>query len=238
MTRKYFPGQVKKIINESDLVKRFIIKLPDNLAFSFLAGQFVMLDLPIDSKYSTRSYSIASPPTNDNTFELLISLNMAGLGTPYLFQSVNEGSFLEVSEVLGKFHLPEVIDTDICFICTGTGIAPLRSMLLDIYNKNIPHKNIFMIFGNRYEKDILYRNEMEELQNKIEGFTFIPVLSRDNPGWEGRTGYVHKIYEELFEDKRPALFFISGWREMINDARKRIKAMGYDKNSVRTEFYD
>lgn len=238
VTRKYYHCQVVNIISESDLVKRYIIKVPDEIPFSFNPGQFVMLDLPIDSKYTNRSYSIASPPSDDNTFELVISINPAGLGTPYLFHNITVGSFLKVSEVLGKFHLPYVIDTELCFICTGTGIAPFRSMLLNIHDKNIPHKNITMIFGNRFIKDILYYSEMEALQDKIQGFKFIPVLSRDNPEWQGRRGYVHPVYEELFADKRPAQFYLCGWAEMLHEARRRIEAMGYERMNIKFEIYD
>src|SRR5204863_4677722 len=133
---------------------------------------------------------------------------------------VKAGTLLRVSQVLGKFSLPDVIDVDLCFICTGAGIAPLRSMTLDIYNKNISHRNIYLVFGNRWTKDILYRKEMEDIALKHPEFKFIPVLSRENPEWTGKTGYVHPIYEELFADKRPAYFYICGWHEMIKEARQ------------------
>ena len=186
MSYKYHPATVYNIIHESDLVRRFFFKVSDETPFSFKAGQFVMLHLPIDSKYKNRSYSIASAPNDENTFELAIVLNPRGLGTPYLWENVQIGAQIDVSKALGKFSLHDPIEDDICFICTGTGIAPLRSMLLDILNKKRPHKNLYMIFGNRWEKDILYRSEMEELQERHPEFKFIPVLSRDNEGWTGR----------------------------------------------------
>ena len=235
---KYYKYKVVKIIDESDSVKRFLIKVPDAIPFSFTPGTFVMLHLPIESKYPNRSYSIASPPSYDHTFELVISINPKGLGTPYLFNNIKTGSILEVSDAIGKLRLPAILDTELCFICTGTGIAPFRSMLLNIFNKHIPHKDITLIFGNRYEKDILYRKDLDRLNHDMEGFSFIPVLSRDSPGWMGRKGYVHAIYEELFADKRPAIFYICGWTEMLQEARKRIEAMGYDKKNIRFEIYD
>jgi CDP-4-dehydro-6-deoxyglucose reductase len=238
MPHKLYHCKVENVIEESDMVRRFIVKFPDEISFRFIPGQFVIFDLPIGSKDTLRSYSIASPPVNDNTIELLIVLNPKGLGTPYLFNNIHAGSSLEISDAMGKFRLPEVIESDLCFICTGTGIAPFRSMLLDILNKDISHKDIFLIFGNRYEKDILYRKEMEELQTKINGFKFIPVLSRNNPEWQGRKGYVHQLYEELFADKRPAQFYICGWKDMLHEARKRIEAMGYDKKSIKFEIFD
>jgi len=238
MPYQFHDCKVIQIIDESDIVKRYFIKVPDEVPFHFRAGQFVLLDLPIPSKVTTRGYSIASPPSDDNIFELLIVINPPGLGTPYLFHEIKVGSILKVSQPLGKFALPDPIDADLCFVCTGTGIAPLRSMTFDIYNKGITHKNIYLIFGNRWTKDILYRKEIETLAAAHPEFQFFPVLSRQNEGWTGRTGYVHPVYEELFADKRPAYFYVCGWPIMIKEARQRIEAMGYDKKRIKFELYD
>ena len=238
MSYTFNPCHVTKIISETDLVKRFFFKVSNENTFDFKPGQFVMLLLPIESKYQNRSYSIASPPFGDNTFELAIVLNPKGLGTPYLWEKVEIGSAIEVSKPLGKFILQEPIEEDICFIGTGTGIAPLRSMILHIINNNIPYKNIYLIFGNRWEKDILYFKEFKELAENHKNFNFIPVLSRDNPGWTGKKGYVHEIYHEIFSDKRNASFYMCGWKDMLKDARLNLEKMGYDKKKIRFESYD
>lgn len=238
MPYQFFDCTVVDVIDESDLVKRYFIRYPDEIPFSFKAGQFVMLDLPIQSKVTNRSYSIASAPTHDHTIELAIVIKPGGIGTPFIFENIERNSIVKCTKALGKFGLPEIIEDDLCFVCTGTGIAPLRSMTLDIYNRNIPHKNIYLVFGNRWTKDILYRKEMEALATIHPEFKFIPVLSRDNPEWKGRKGYVHLVYEELFADKRPPLFYICGWPDMIKEARQRIEAMGYDKKRIKFELYD
>ncbi len=238
MAYEFLDATIVNIIDENDVVKRFFIKVPDERPFSFKAGQFVMLDLPIDSKYTNRSYSIASAPSSDNIFELCIVINPKGLGTPYMWENYKVGTVVKLSKVLGKFQVPEPIETDLCFICTGTGIAPLRSQVIDIINRGVPHKNMYMVFGNRWEKDIIYRKELEDLEKANPSFKFIPVLSRENPGWEGRKGYVHAVYEEIFADKRPAKFFICGWADMLRDARARLEAMGYDKKAIKFESYD
>ena len=95
-----------------------------------------------------------------------------------------------------------------------------------------------MVFGNRWTKDVLYRKEMEEMEQKHPEFKFLPVLSRDNADWTGRKGYVHPIYEEIFADKRPATFYMCGWRDMLHDARHNIEALGYDRKKIRFESYD
>jgi ferredoxin-NADP reductase len=241
MPYHFYNSEVTNIIDESHNTKRFFFRIPEVEDFKFGAGQFVMLDLPIDSKIKTRSYSIASAPNGTNTIELLISLNEQGLGTPYLFNHIKVGSQLPLSQPAGKFMQPPFtnIDTDVCLICTGTGIAPFRAFLHDIKNRNIPHKNIDVIFGSRYEKDILYRKEMEELAQTLPGFRYTSVLSREqSPAYTGEKGYVHAAYEKLYADKRPALFYLCGWKVMIKEAREKLLAMGYDKKVIKFELYD
>jgi NAD(P)H-flavin reductase len=234
---QYFNCKVTDVIDATERTKRFFFRFPPEVDFFFRPGQFIVMDLPIKSKVTNRAYSIASAPDDHNSFELVISKKPAGLGTNYLFHEVKKDSVLQVTKALGKFGLPEPIEHDICFVCTGTGIAPFRSMLFHIYEKKIPHKNIYLVFGNRWKADILYREELEQLEKENSDFKFIPVLSRETQ-WEGRKGYVHDVYEELFADKRPAYFYVCGWEEMTKEARKRIAEMGYDKKFIRFEVYD
>jgi len=240
-------GKVIRILDETYNTKRFWIQVPELERFDFKAGQFVTLDLPIHEQKNKRwrSYSIASWPDGTNVFELLIVLPEGGAGTTYLFNEVKEGSELTLRGPQGVFVLPETIDKDLFFICTGTGIAPFRSMLNYILLHNVPHQNMYLFFGCRTQKDLLYHEEMKSLQSNLENFTYMPILSRED--WDGRRGYVHSLYEEIckqnteacedMEQLKPAKFYLCGWKAMIDDARKKIVALGYDKKSVHLELY-
>ncbi|MBK5271427.1 MAG: oxidoreductase [Bacteroidia bacterium] len=231
-------GKVIRIENETTTIRRFWIEVPDTTDFNFIPGQFVTLDLPIHEKVNKRwrSYSIASWPDGSNVFELVIVLLHSGAGSTYLFNEISLGSSIQFRGPQGVFILKETnLEKDLFFICTGTGIAPFRSMLHNIKNHNIPHKNIYLIFGSRTQNDLLYYNELSQLQNELPDFHYIPTLSREN--WEGRRGYVHPIYEELCANNQPASFFLCGWKNMIDEARERIIAMGYDKKSIHLELY-
>jgi CDP-4-dehydro-6-deoxyglucose reductase len=148
------------------------------------------------------------------------------------------GSTVPLRGPLGVFSLPDELNQDVCFVCTGTGIAPFRSMLMDIHRHQRPHQNLYLIFGTRIRQDILYWEEMKRLAGGLPRFQYIVALSREtSPEWTGRKGYVHAVYEELFADKRPAHFFLCGWRNMIDEARQRITALGYDRKNVHVELY-
>lgn len=230
-------GKVIRIENETYNTRRYWIQVPELETFDFTPGQFVTLDLPIHEKPNKRwrSYSIASWPDGTNVFELVIVLLEDGLGTNYIFNHVKEGSELIYRGAQGVFTLPETLDKDIFFISTGTGIAPFRSMAHHIKLLNIPRQHIYLIFGVRTQKDLLYHEEMCELQLDLEKFHYIPTLSREE--WNGKKGYVHPIYEEFCAEKQPAKFYLCGWKNMIDEAKIRIQAMGYDRKSIHQELY-
>ena len=230
-------GHVIKIADETADTKRFWIQVPELEQFDFTPGQFVTLDLPIHEKVNKRwrSYSIASWPDGTNVFELVIVLDKEGAGTNYLFKEIKEGDTLTLRGPQGVFTLRETLDEDLILICTGTGIAPFRSMVHHIKNQEIPHKNIYHIFGCRMQSTLLYYNELVQLQQELPGFSYIPVLSREE--WQGKTGYVHQVYESICADKRPAYFYLCGWKGMIDEAKKRILEMGYDKKAIHLEIY-
>jgi CDP-4-dehydro-6-deoxyglucose reductase len=230
-------GKVMRIENETEDTRRYWIEVPELTSFDFVPGQFVTLDLPIHEKPNKRwrSYSISSWPDGTNIFELVIVLDKVGAGTPYLFDEVKVGSELSLRGPQGVFTLKEPIDEDLVLICTGTGIAPFRSMVHHIKNNDISHKNIYLVFGCRTRNSLLYYQEMTELQNEMKGFQYLPTLSREQ--WEGYSGYVHNVYESLFADRRPAKFFLCGWKGMIDEARTRITGMGYDKKLIHFEIY-
>lgn len=240
-------GTVIRIEDETYNTKRFFIRVEDAASFDFKAGQFVTLDLPIHEQKNKRwrSYSIASWPDGSNVYELLIVLLEGGAGSGYLFNEVKVGSELVFRGALGNFILPENIEKDIFFICTGTGIAPFRSMLNYIDLHNISHKNLYLVYGCRTQKDLLYYDEMVALENEITGFYYLPTLSRET--WHRHTGYVHNLYEEIcrknneacenITDLKPVDFYLCGWKFMIDDARKKITELGYDRKSIHLESY-
>jgi len=136
------------------------------------------------------------------------------------------------------FVLPETLDKDLFLICTGTGVAPFRSMVNFIKQNNVPHKNIYLIFGCRYVKDCLYGNELKELEHSAQNFHYLPTFSRETSYEDVRKGYVHGVYEKILtKEKKDAKFYLCGWKEMIDDAKQRILNLGYDRKDIHLELY-
>ncbi len=241
MPEPWRTGKFIRIEKITELTWRFWIQIPEVENFDFKPGQFVTLDLPIHEQKNKRwrSYSIASHPDGTNVIELVIVWLEGGLGTHYLFNEISVGSEVLLRGPQGIFTLPALIDKDLFLICTGTGIAPFRSMVHYIHLHNIEHKNINLIFGCRKLCDSLYGDELKILSTKLPGFNYLPVFSReDKENTNIKHGYVHAIYESLLLAEKPeAYFYLCGWKNMIDDAKHNIIAMGYDKKSIHLELY-
>jgi ferredoxin-NADP reductase len=237
MMLEWQQGIVVDILDETPRTKRYFIQLPATTRFDFKPGQFVTLDLPIHEKKNKRwrSYSIASAPNESNIIELVIELVNGGLGTTYLWEKVHMGDELKLRGPAGVFVLHESVARDCFMICTGTGIAPFRSMIQHIANTKNTTNEIYLIVGARSKEELLYFNEMTALQTSMPNFHYIPTLSREE--WKGHTGHVHPIYKEYAKDKPDAEFFLCGWKEMIDEAKQHLLEMGYDKKQIHLELY-
>ena len=241
---KWYDSHITKIKTESPATKRFWIEVQGEEAIIFEAGQFVTMDLPISDKRLKRwrSYSIANAPNTEGGRELefcIVKAENSTGGSKFFFEEAAIGTLIRFKGPDGTFTLKQPLDNrDLVFICTGTGVAPFRSMIWDIYNHQIPYKSIHLIFGTRYEKDILYRTEFEELEKKLPNFRYDVVLSRE-PNWKGWKGYVHEIYMHEYYEKRPDVdFYICGWSNMIDDVVAKLMVdLGYDKSQIHYELY-
>lgn len=242
MLQPWQDAVVTKIIQETPTTKRFFLALASGNVLDFTAGQFVTLDLPIHEQKNKRwrSYSIASAPNNSNEFELVIVHLEGGAGTTYLFNEVQVGATLLLRGPQGVFVLPKAITTDLYFICTGTGVAPFRAMLLDIHQKKTPHQAMHLLFGCRQYSDGLYGDEFKALAAAESQFYYHPSFSRETVQREGASlGYVHATYKKLLAEgaSKEAHFYICGWKNMVDEARTTLTDLGIPKNQIHFELY-
>ena len=242
----WYDSKIIKIEDQSPTTKRFWVEVEGVDCFDFEAGQFVTMDLPVGEKRKDRwrSYSIANSPDGTNVLEFCIVLLDGGAGSEYFFKEVKKGTPIKFKGPSGNFILPEKIEKDLVLICTGTGVAPFRSMIWNLYNKGEMGHNIHLIFGCRHRNGILYQKEFEELMVKMPGFQYDVALSREKDfsseyPFSVHSGYVHPIYLKKYPTKDPNLYFmLCGWTAMIDEAVANLMAkFGYDRSQVKYELY-
>lgn len=208
--------------------------MPEVDTLAFTPGQFVSLTETFDGRGVTRAYSIASPP-DGNRFDLCLNRVQDGLFSPHLF-AMKPGDQVDMKGPLGYFVLRNP-GRDAIFVATGTGIAPFRSMLMAHLGQG-PHQQYTLLFGVRYEANLLYREQFEALERKHANFRFWPTLSRPDMGWSGRRGRVQAHLAEALEERRDVDVYICGMREMVDEVRALLKGFGLDRRQIILEKYD
>ena len=215
-------------------VRHFLFEVPGDEPLSFVPGQFVSLTAEISGRKITRAYSICSPP-GGNRFELCLNRVHEGIFSPYLFD-LKPGAEVYFRPPLGQFTLRQP-PRDAVFVATGTGIAPFRSML----HHQLPRPGelrLTLLFGVRFEQNILYRDEFEVFRARYPGFRFWPTLSRPSASWQGRIGHVQSHLEEALGGRRDIDVYICGLKLMVDDVRARLKEMGFQRDQMRYEKFD
>ena len=217
----------------ADEVRHFVFEA-DTEDFSFIPGQFVSLSSVLDGKKVTRAYSIASEP-HGSIFELCLNRVKEGKLSPMLFE-MGVGDTIPMQGPLGYF-VPRNPLSDSVMVATGTGIAPFRAMLKPVLARGAGHR-FTLIFGVRYEHNLMYREDFERLAGQHPNFQFWPTLSRPGETWKGRTGHVQTHLLEAIGDNRDVDVYICGLKLMVDDVRGRLKDLGFDRKRVIYEKYD
>lgn len=215
-------------------VRHFVFAAEGTDRLPFVAGQFVSFTDTIEGRKITRAYSIASPPSDSNQFELCLNLVHDGHLSPRLF-SMQPGETIEMQPPLGMFTIRHP-ERDAVLIATGTGIAPYRSILRAHLSESSP--KFTLLFGVRHEHSLMYRTEFEEMARRYSNFRFLPTLTRPGESWKGRTGRVQEHLEEAIGEERNIDVFLCGLKAMVDDVRNTLKGMGFDRKQILYEKYD
>ena len=215
-------------------VRHFVFEAPQLERLDFTPGQFVSLTDSVESRAITRAYSIASAPNLGTRFELCLNRVDDGVFSPHLF-GLSAGDMLEMKPPLGTFTLREP-PRDSLLVATGTGIAPFRSMLNAALQGDSPA--FTLLFGVRHESHLLYRREFEEMTGRFPQFRFWPTLSQPGPNWTGRAGRVQAHLAEAIGERRDIDTYLCGLEPRVDDVRRILKNMGFDRKQIRYEKYD
>ncbi len=236
-------GRVVRIEDAAAHTRRFWLDPGDPSLVNFKAGQFITLDLPIGEKRLDRwrSYSIASAP-GESLLELCIVRLPGGRATDYLFEEVQVGSELRFKGPEGVFVMPaEHLSKTVVLVCTGTGIAPFRSMIRDVVRRGLTFHEIHLIFGTRYRDGLLYEDEWRALAAENPRFRYSIALSREEGALPASavSGYVHSVYESAYGGyDADRVFYLCGWSAMIDEAVERlVNQGGYPRSQVIYELY-
>src|SRR3989338_8499988 len=179
---RFYDATVTKILPLTETVRHFVLDYAPEADTAFVAGQFMMVHLEKEGKPHKKPYSIASSPSLPKRLELCIKRVEGGYVSTWFFR-LKEGDVIRTSLPYGVFTVKEPWERNLVFVGTGTGIAPLRGMIHKLY-ENSCDKEIWLVFGNRYETDILYDEDWRAVGKERKNFPYLPTNSRPK-SWTG-----------------------------------------------------
>ena len=210
---RMLPCRVQKLERLADDVMALHLRLPANERLQFLAGQYIEFLLKDGSR---RSFSMGNAPHDDELIQLHVRHVAGGQFTDHVFGKMKERDILRLEGPLGTFFLREDSAKPIVFVASGTGFAPIKSIIEHALHKGVARPMV-LYWGGRRPKD-LYMDVLAR-QWPVE---YIPVVSDALPedNWPGRTGFVHRAVMQDFPDLSGHQVYACGVPVMV-DAAKR-----------------
>ncbi len=207
------PCRVQKMERLADDVMVLHLRLPANERLQFLAGQYIEFLLKGGSR---RSFSMGNAPHDDELIQLHVRHVAGGEFTDHVFGKMKERDILRLEGPFGTFFLREDSAKPIVFVASGTGFAPIKSIIEHALHKGVT-RPMALYWGGRRAKD-LYMDALAR-QWPIQ---YVPVISDALPedGWSGRTGFVHRAVMQDFPDLSGHQVYACGVPVMV-DAAKR-----------------
>jgi Na+-transporting NADH:ubiquinone oxidoreductase subunit F len=232
-----FSGRVaRKTILTYDILGLTIVLTNPN-TIDFKSGQYLQLkSMPYSGKEAVlRDFSIASPPSQKNSVELMIRRIPNGIFTPWAIDVLKEGDTISFSGPYGKFGVSGTPLPMLC-IAGGSGMAPLWSVLQDLREKKT-NRQIFYFFGALTQRDLFLTDELYKLEKELPAFKFIPALSNEpaDSGWQGERGLITEVVARHFPDCSDFEAYLCGSPGMINACIAMLKKGGMREERI---FYD
>jgi CDP-4-dehydro-6-deoxyglucose reductase len=214
---KTLPCRVQKLERMTEDVMILGLKLPASERLQFLAGQYLEFLLKDGTR---RSFSMGNAPHDEALLQLHVRRVPGGQFTDHVFTKMKERDILRFEGPQGTFFLREESQKPIVLVASGTGFAPIKSIVEHALHKGVA-RPITLYWGGRRPKD-LYLHALAAAWAAQGKLTYVPVISDALPedDWSGRTGLVHRAVMEDFPDLSRHQVYACGVPIMVESARR------------------
>jgi Na+-transporting NADH:ubiquinone oxidoreductase subunit F len=233
---KEFKVRVGSITNLTPYIKGLVLEiLAPADGITFKPGQYVQLEIPrykLSMGPEFRAFSMASSPREHLKIELYIGLVEKGVVSTYVHDFLKEGDETVIRGPFGDFTYRDS-DRDILLVATGTGLAPIMSILRFMQTEHIQRRTM-LFFGTRIQEDLYCAEELKDMEKNLSAFTYIPTLSREpeDSSWEGERGRVTDLIRKHIPENAPLDVYICGNADMVESCLALLKEKGIHKTQI------
>lgn len=218
---------------EADNIRTFYFKPERKLDYT--AGQFIELTLKHknpDDRGQKRWFTLSSSPLEEL---LCITTKWADEKQSSFKKALWKlelGDTLDMSEAMGDFVLPKLIQTNLVFVAGGIGITPFHSIMSWLKDVD-EERSIKLIHAVRNEDEIVFQGTFSEA-----GLHVTTIVSDPSPAWGGERGRLdaEKIIG-LTEPDEDTLIYVSGPEPMTESLEKALKKAGIKPAQLVLDFF-
>jgi len=209
--------------------------------FSFKAGQAADLTLlnppETDSEGNIRTFSIASPPFED---QLTFATRMRDTAFKRSLKVVPIGTEINVTPPTGSFTLHKNANKPAVFLAGGIGVTPFLSVVRQADHERLPHK-LYFFYSNRRPEDAAFLEILQDLEKTNPNFRLVATMTemaRSGRELRGETGFINaEMLTKHLGTLRGPIYYIAGPPPMVVAMREILVGAGVDEDDIRTEEF-
>jgi ferredoxin-NADP reductase len=226
-----FETTVQDILRRTHSVKSF--RFPRQESFVYKAGQFMFVTIYSGEEKLRKHFTISSSPTEDFiefTKKLTDSEFSSALDT------LKVSDWAEIEGPYGKFTFEGEFEK-IAMLSGGIGITPLRSMCRYCTDMQVKTK-ITLLYACRSEDDIVFKDDLEKMQEQNESLTIIFTVEEASKGWTGHTGRIDvPLIKKEMPDYLKRVFYICGPPAMVQSMEALLEDLGVPRDHIKKENF-
>jgi ferredoxin-NADP reductase len=223
---------VKEIIPRTYNVTSFRFPRPAELDYK--AGQFLFVTFKADGKELSKHFSFSSSPTEKTQIEFTKKLSDSDFSA--VLRGLKKGDWARIDAPYGKFTF-EGEYKKIGLLGGGIGITPFMGICKYCTDMRLDTK-VTLLYGNRTESDIVFRKELEALQEQNKNLKVVFTLNEADRRWKGATGFITAdMIQKKIPDYKDTVFYTCGPPPMVEVMEKLVEQLGLPKMQLKREYF-
>ncbi|HZL42816.1 MAG TPA: FAD-binding oxidoreductase [Verrucomicrobiae bacterium] len=234
MSREAVEMAVGAVVIEVGDVKTIRLNWPAGYDMAFKTGQFITCFWPDEPAYK-RAYSLSSCALDPGYYEFTVRRD-GKMGTR-LVDWIKPEQRLMVLPPAGKFLPVYEPDKHLICIAGGSGVAPFRGFFREAARRKLETK-ITILYSARTDKDIIFREEFQRLQQENPNLHFQVTCTRltAEDSWAGRRGRIDAAWiKEHIQDLSRSYFYACGPNALVEFAEGMVFELGVPRGKMKTE---
>lgn len=227
-----FETNVTDIISRTYNVKSF--RFPRPASLNYKAGQFMFISIKSGEQEMKKHFTISSSPTEKDFVE--VTKKLTGSEFSNALDALKVGNWARIDAPYGVFTFEGEFEK-IGMLSGGIGITPLGSMCKYCTDMQL-ETEITLLYGNHFEKDIVFGREFEEMQERNKNLKVVFTVSEPSESWTGYRGRINaQMVEKEIPDYMERIFYTCGPPRMVEAMEGLLKDLDVPPKQIKKENF-